>query len=175
MQTLEERIKELRGDLSQQQFGEAVGIPQQKLSRLETGKAPIDLESTQKLCNLLGVNADWLLFGRGPKHSGETHCHESSNTEEKDVVLIGEGKELYVKMFEELRESSERERQAHERERELMQKVAELSVAVSEKNAEIEKLTLLNNSLVEVLEEKMFAQNQSKEMNDMPSDEKKTS
>jgi transcriptional regulator with XRE-family HTH domain len=172
MQTLEERLRDLRGKLSQNQFGETVGIPQRKLSRLETGQAPLDLDSTQKICNAMNVNADWLLFGRGPKHPGEEHCHEPSISEVKisevkEEGLMGEGKEFSLKLFEELRES-------HERERKLMQTITELSVTVSEKNAEIEKLKVENNSLVGLLEEKMFTQNQSKEMNDMTSDEKKT-
>lgn len=71
MDDIANRLRILRGSLSQQQFGDLTSLPQRKLSRLETGAAPLDLESTQKICNILKIRADWLLFGRGPMRLGE--------------------------------------------------------------------------------------------------------
>lgn len=71
MKDIGDRLRFLRGESSQQEFGELVGIPQRKLSRIETGRAPIDLDSTQKICKATGISTDWLLTGHGPMRPGD--------------------------------------------------------------------------------------------------------
>lgn len=90
-----QRLRFLRGEASQQQFGDLIGLPQRKLSRLETGTAPLDVDSTQKICKALNVSADWLLFGRGPEPQ-EVGGILPSHEEGRLAALEDERRELSV-------------------------------------------------------------------------------
>jgi hypothetical protein len=72
MNTLGERIKFLRGDTTQAAFAASLGIPQMTLSNYETGKSEPKFGLIDTICTIFSVNADWLLFGRGPMGMDET-------------------------------------------------------------------------------------------------------
>lgn len=71
METLGERLKSLRGQTSQASFASSLGIPQMTLSNYETGKSEPKYSLINSICTNFSVNADWLLFGRGPMRPGE--------------------------------------------------------------------------------------------------------
>ncbi len=73
MITLGERIRSLRGDTSQAVFAASLGIPQMTLSNYETGKSEPKFSLIDTICTNFKVNADWLLFGRGPMRTEETY------------------------------------------------------------------------------------------------------
>jgi len=59
------RVGELRNErnLSQAEFGKMIGISGQSLGKIERGAATISVNLIDKICNVTGVSADYLLFG----------------------------------------------------------------------------------------------------------------
>lgn len=65
---LNERIAQARKDagLTQEQLGELVGVTRQAVSKWESGQTTPDVLTIGKLCQVLGVSADYLLLGKVP-------------------------------------------------------------------------------------------------------------
>ena len=59
------RIKQCRErlGLSQEEFAEKTGLTANYISTVERGASGISLEALQRLCRLLGVSADRIIFG----------------------------------------------------------------------------------------------------------------
>lgn len=58
------RIRRLRGfDMTQQEFGEKLGISQSMVSRLEKGEIP-SVELLLKISDVCGKSTDWILKGK---------------------------------------------------------------------------------------------------------------
>jgi len=68
---LEDRLKEIRGHLSRQEFGDIFGVNRDTIMRYENGKNPPSAIFIKNLCSKYHVNADWLLLGHGPKYWNE--------------------------------------------------------------------------------------------------------
>jgi len=66
METLGQRLKHVRGGLSQQAVADKLGIPQTTWGNYERGRCQPDLALLDKMCAIFAVKSDWLLFGRGP-------------------------------------------------------------------------------------------------------------
>ena len=71
METLGQRLKLVRGKLSQSAISTQLGIPQQTWNNYETGKSNPNLGFLDALCTKFKINTDWLLFGRGEMRSGD--------------------------------------------------------------------------------------------------------
>ena len=57
-------IRDVRGFKTQVAFAERLGVQQKRVSAWENGRStPDSLELLQRVCDLLGVTADFLLFG----------------------------------------------------------------------------------------------------------------
>ncbi|HHB9431400.1 TPA: helix-turn-helix domain-containing protein [Stenotrophomonas maltophilia] len=65
-----ERLRLIRGDRSQKDFAELLGIGRTTLIRYEAGTRPIDVELLVKLNLLFGVQPLWLLTGAGTSGEG---------------------------------------------------------------------------------------------------------
>jgi transcriptional regulator with XRE-family HTH domain len=60
------RIREIRGfDLTQAEFGQALGIGQTQLSKYEKGQSVPTLEFLLKLKAYSGKSIDWIVTGEG--------------------------------------------------------------------------------------------------------------
>lgn len=61
------RIKEIRKDkhLTQTEFGERIGLTQNSITLIETGKRNISDYSIRNLCREFNVNEEWLRTGKG--------------------------------------------------------------------------------------------------------------
>ena len=57
---LVDRIKHLRGDVSQAKFARLCGVPQSTYARWELGLSPT-AQNIVSICQATGVSADWLL------------------------------------------------------------------------------------------------------------------
>ena len=55
------RLKELRGQMSQAEFGSRIGVSRGSISYYENGTRTADIEILDKICQTYGVSADWLL------------------------------------------------------------------------------------------------------------------
>lgn len=62
------RIRNIRLDmnLSKQSFAKMLGISGQYLGMVERGAGSLSIEKLQVLCNLTGLPADYILFGKNP-------------------------------------------------------------------------------------------------------------
>ena len=59
------RLKALRKrtELSQEKFGESIGLSQPRYAQYENGSRPLTLEAAAAVCAVHGVTLDWLYFG----------------------------------------------------------------------------------------------------------------
>jgi len=86
MTTIGERLKEIRGDESQEDFSATFGIHRNTLARWEKNQRPPDFEFIQKIAYLKGISPEWLLFGNGPiRNDG---IEELSLSEENQIDSI---------------------------------------------------------------------------------------
>lgn len=98
---MNERIKQIRRELglTQTEFAERIGLKQNSISLIESGKRNISDQAVLSICREYGVNEEWLRTGTGekmtPDASGELEAlvkkYDLSNA---DQVLI----EKYVNL-----------------------------------------------------------------------------
>lgn len=69
---LNERIATVRkaAGLTQEQFGELVGVTRQAVSKWESGQTVPDAVTVGRLCLALHVSADYVLLGKEPEETG---------------------------------------------------------------------------------------------------------
>ena len=93
MTTLGERIKLLRGELTQKQFSEQLGIPATTLGNYENNKSELNFATIDRFKTIFKVNTDWLLFGRGPMKE------DSINNElrKKTIEIIGRRDDIIMR------------------------------------------------------------------------------
>ena len=65
MKTLQERLRVVRGNMTQSEFATRLRIPLTTLGRYERGINLPDLAFIINLCTVFDVSLEWLLFGRG--------------------------------------------------------------------------------------------------------------
>lgn len=71
MHDLPDRLKLIRGKLSQSVFSAKIGIAQRTWSRYESGESTPDFKTAQGICSKLSIEPKWLLFGEGPMRAGD--------------------------------------------------------------------------------------------------------
>lgn len=79
------RIKNIRLDmnLSKQDFAKLLGISGQYLGMVERGNGSLSFDKLQTLCNLTGLSADYILFGKDPILPIEVKNNLSEYTDEQ--------------------------------------------------------------------------------------------
>lgn len=70
---MKDRIKAIRTafQLSQREFGERLGVSRDVISNLEYGRVPPKELLIRHICELYGVNQEWLLSGKGEMFAGD--------------------------------------------------------------------------------------------------------
>ena len=65
--TIGERIRSIRlsQDLTQEVFGERIGLKKNSVSQIESGKANPSEQTFRSICREFGVSEDWLRTGEG--------------------------------------------------------------------------------------------------------------
>lgn len=66
------RLSVVRGDIKQDEFAAQLGMNKTTYARYEQGKYPPDLYFLQMFCERFNLNTEWLIFGTGPTHRGES-------------------------------------------------------------------------------------------------------
>lgn len=70
--TISDRLEELRGDLSYKAFGESVGISESGMRKYFPPYLSMPtLDKALRIARTYNVNLEWLATGEGPKHPGE--------------------------------------------------------------------------------------------------------
>lgn len=86
MKTFGERLRHVRGTVSQAAFAGTLGIPQTTLSNYERDKNEPDFALIDRICTGFRVNPEWLLFGRGPlRPDGDATIGEKRGPAEKSA------------------------------------------------------------------------------------------
>jgi|LSQX01.1.fsa_nt_gb transcriptional regulator with XRE-family HTH domain len=62
-----DRIRELRGEMTQQALADTLGVSKQMISLIETGRQKPSLEMLISLSMKFGVTLDWLVLGYEPR------------------------------------------------------------------------------------------------------------
>ena len=65
MESLQERLKAVRGAMTQSEFATRLRTPLTTLGRYERGANMPDLAFIINVCTIFDVSPEWLLFGRG--------------------------------------------------------------------------------------------------------------
>lgn len=68
MSTLSERIRELRGNISQQDFADTLSISRQYVALLESGKREPSPVLMDAFCHKFGIRREWLETGAEPMY-----------------------------------------------------------------------------------------------------------
>ena len=86
--TLGDRIKILRGSLTQRQFAEKIDIPATTLGNYEKNNSELNFATIDLFTKTFGINTDWLIFGRGPMHSSDTPIsHQETITQPEATIF----------------------------------------------------------------------------------------
>ena len=64
---MNERIKQIRRELGQTEFAERIGLKQNSIALIESGKRNISDQAVLSICREYGVNEEWLRAGTGEK------------------------------------------------------------------------------------------------------------
>lgn len=64
LHALGQRVRQLRGVRTQEEFADALGISQAQLSKYELGQSALPLTVLAKLAKRSGRTADWILIGK---------------------------------------------------------------------------------------------------------------
>ncbi len=86
---ISERIKQIRGKLSQDEFAQRVKVHKSSLGRYERGESTPDSDFLSSVCSEFGISPQWLLLGTGPLHmEGEfrRETPEQPSQEEKHAI-----------------------------------------------------------------------------------------
>lgn len=95
--TFGERMKMLRGDLTQTAFAKKLGLPQNTYHRYEKGERVPDIKALIKIAKSLHMSADDLL-GLGAAHyesNGKNHSGRNGTTpDEKDATIARQAESI---------------------------------------------------------------------------------
>jgi transcriptional regulator with XRE-family HTH domain len=65
LEALGQRVRQLRGAATQEEFARALDISQAQLSKYELGQSALPLSLLTKLAERFGRTTDWILTGKG--------------------------------------------------------------------------------------------------------------
>lgn len=92
---MNERIKQIRRELglTQQEFAERIGLKQNSIALIESGKRNISDQAVLSICREYGINEEWLRTGWGEKRTSNSNSELEALTEKynlsvADVILI---------------------------------------------------------------------------------------
>lgn len=78
MADISERLKDVRGNVSQTEFAQIFGLHRNTLVKYETGTQLPTTDFITQLCNKYNISSDWLLFGVGSKERGSIPPEDKS-------------------------------------------------------------------------------------------------
>lgn len=95
---MKERIKELRQEkgLSQEKFGELVGVTRSHIASMENGKTLASKRVIKDIAEACNVNKEWVEFGEGPKERVMTQQDELAFLM---GTCLAEGDEFKIKII----------------------------------------------------------------------------
>jgi len=102
--TLGERLRQVRSQLSQDEFATRLGVHKNTIGKYERGERQPEAEILSRLRSELGVDVNWLLTGEGEMRPGGAvavpPAHEAASPE-IDGDLCGEISEMLLGVYRE--------------------------------------------------------------------------
>lgn len=144
MKTLGERIRFIRGEESQAEFAERVGIAKGSIGGYENDRNSPSADAILKICLSYDISSEWLLKGEGPMHPSATSAsslcktnrenssQDYSNIEKKLNISEEERRELTVENRKLYREKEA----LYKEKEELLREIGELREKVARLEAE---------------------------------------
>lgn len=87
-----ERIRFVRGELTQQEFAEKLGVHKNSIGSYERNATKPDIEFLQSICTVFHVEPRWLLFGDGPiqieEAARENKVSELRKKADDEIIMI---------------------------------------------------------------------------------------
>lgn len=81
MSSIGERIREIRGKISQEKFADRTGINKSTLGRYERGVNSPDTNAISAICKAFHVNPEWLFTGKGKTFSDDIATYPDTSLE----------------------------------------------------------------------------------------------
>lgn len=118
MSTFSERLRYVRGNLSRDDFADAIGVHKNTVGRYERGQSEPELSIIAKICAKFNVEPKWLIYGEGiaPNVDGEQIVHfytedghrayELRKRGEKDDITVEQNLSLLTDIIVNLIEDS---------------------------------------------------------------------
>jgi len=133
--TIGERIRQIRGSISQKEFAVSIGVAQNTLGNYERGGRTPNADIIIKITQNYDISFDWILLGTGPKKNTETFdlkqtatCKECQKLrkeleEERKLVreMIADNRELAKQLFS----TTQKNVELHEERAKLLQKTSQ--------------------------------------------------
>jgi len=94
-----ERVKEIRGNISSKNFAESINISPSMLSSIEKNRKSLSYKIAQKISEVYGINILWLMEGTGEKQTKNAQYQVQSLENAENIV--SEYKDKYIRLLEE--------------------------------------------------------------------------
>lgn len=89
-----------RAGLSQERFAERIDVSPQYVSDLERGVVGVSIPTLKRLCTVLGVTSDQILFGDLPGNDRQALLHRCDRLTEKQFSLLLRLIDTYIEALE---------------------------------------------------------------------------
>ncbi len=85
---MNERIKQIRRELglTQAKFAERIGLKQNSIALIESGKRNISDQAVLSICREFGIMEEWIRYGTGPMYSPEATSELDALAEKYDFT-----------------------------------------------------------------------------------------
>ncbi|MCL4514711.1 MAG: helix-turn-helix transcriptional regulator [Firmicutes bacterium] len=90
-----ERLREARGDISQKDFGEAVGVSRSYVGDIEHGRVKPSLEYLINVAQNRNISLDWLLLGKESQQNNNTIVLQEAGGDPELFLMISYIRELW--------------------------------------------------------------------------------
>ncbi|MBX9635709.1 MAG: helix-turn-helix domain-containing protein [Magnetospirillum sp.] len=101
-ETLGDRIRQVRGDLSQDEFSSRLAVHKETLGKYERDKRVPDADFLAQLRGKFGISIDWLVTGYGEMHVGQPPQPPAGAPGSRDPDLYGRVLEAISAVYKEL-------------------------------------------------------------------------
>lgn len=93
-----EQIKLARekAGLTQEQFAERVDVSPQYVSDLERGVVGVSIATLKRICTVLGISSDQILFGKQTENLAGAIAEKCKSLSAEQFLILGEIIEKYV-------------------------------------------------------------------------------
>ena len=97
-----EQIKLAReqSKLTQEQFAERIDVSPQYVSDLERGVVGVSIATLKRICTVLGVSSDQILFGKQTENRATFIAHKCKSLSEHQYFLLSDIISKYVEAIE---------------------------------------------------------------------------